>query len=469
MENGDVRFNRLVKTLVIIGDMVICGVLFYLFTLWEEGNRRSTYLETSFDQVLIVLLLMYMVCAVSGKVVLHRRKVFDYQIVIQALRNVCYFSILSVVLLSTGKFMHVFNLFYVAFLAACFICISIYRLTCRWCIKCYRTRDRNLHHAVLVGSTTNNIELYHELADDPAMGYHVDGYFDWEENAELSAFCTYLGTPDKVKDYLKNHSDVHYLYCCLPSKYGELILSIINYCENNLVHFYSVPNLYNYLHNRVYFNMMGNVPYLSLHLDPLSSFGNQLVKRTFDIVVSLIFLCTVFPFVFIIVAIISSITMPGPIFFRQKRNGLNDKIFYVIKFRSMKVNKDADSVQATKNDPRTTRWGEIMRKTNIDELPQFINVLLGDMSIVGPRPHMLKHTEEYSKLINKYMVRHFVRPGITGWSQVTGFRGETKELKDMEGRIRGDIWYIEHWSFWLDLYIMYKTVANVFEGDKNAY
>jgi putative colanic acid biosynthesis UDP-glucose lipid carrier transferase len=110
-----------------------------------------------------------------------------------------------------------------------------------------------------------------------------------------------------------------------------------------------------------------------------------------------------------------------------------------------------------------------MRKTNIDELPQFINVLLGDMSIVGPRPHMLLHTQEYSRLINKYMVRHFVKPGITGWSQVTGFRGETKELKDMEGRIRGDIWYLEHWSFGLDLYIMYRTVANVFRGEKNAY
>lgn len=121
------------------------------------------------------------------------------------------------------------------------------------------------------------------------------------------------------------------------------------------------------------------------------------------------------------------------------------------------------------HDPRKTRWGNIMRKTNIDELPQFINVLLGDMSIVGPRPHMLLHTQEYSRLINKYMVRHFVKPGITGWSQVTGFRGETKELKDMEGRIRGDIWYLEHWSFGLDLYIMYRTVANVFRGEKNAY
>ena len=110
-----------------------------------------------------------------------------------------------------------------------------------------------------------------------------------------------------------------------------------------------------------------------------------------------------------------------------------------------------------------------MRRTNIDELPQFINVLLGDMSIVGPRPHMLKHTEEYSKIINKYMVRHFIKPGITGWAQVTGFRGETRELEDMEGRVKADIWYMEHWSFLLDLYIMYKTVANVLHKDKQVY
>lgn len=166
---------------------------------------------------------------------------------------------------------------------------------------------------------------------------------------------------------------------------------------------------------------------------------------------------------------VAILTMPGPVFFKQKRNGLNDKEFYCYKFRSMRVNTQADSLQATKDDPRKTRWGNIMRKTSIDELPQFINVLLGDMSVVGPRPHMLKHTEEYSKLINKYMVRHFVKPGITGWSQVTGYRGETKELKDMEGRIRGDIWYIEHWSFGLDLFIIYKTVANAIHGEKNAY
>ena len=215
--------------------------------------------------------------------------------------------------------------------------------------------------------------------------------------------------------------------------------------------------------------MLGNVPFLSLRNDPLMRIENRVIKRAFDIVVSLLFLCTLFPIILLFVTIITKITMPGPVFFRQKRTGIYGKDFYCIKFRSMKINADSDRVQATKNDPRKTRWGNIMRKTNIDEFPQFWNVLMGDMSIVGPRPHMLKHTEEYSKLIDKYMMRHFVKPGITGWSQVTGFRGETKELSQMEGRVQGDIWYIEHWSFWLDIYIMYKTVANVIQGDKEAY
>lgn len=180
-------------------------------------------------------------------------------------------------------------------------------------------------------------------------------------------------------------------------------------------------------------------------------------------------LCTLFPIIFLIVGVTIKITSPGPIFFRQKRNGLNNKEFWCYKFRSMKVNKESDTLQATLNDPRKTKFGDFMRRTNIDELPQFINVLLGDMSIVGPRPHMLKHTEEYSKIINKYMVRHFIKPGITGWAQVTGFRGETRELEDMEGRVKADIWYMEHWSFLLDLYIMYKTVANALHKDKQAY
>lgn len=467
--NYTTRYNKIIKIIVIIGDLCICSGLFYAFYLSAQLLNKHTELVASLPQVLITITLCYMVCAIHGGIILHLRKVFPHQIVMRVFRNVFYFSILSGVLLTVGTYMNVFSLFFPAYVSALFLCISMYRLGFRTIVKHFRTRGRNLRHVVLVGSSSNIIELYHELTDDLSTGYRVAGYFDDSPNESMPDSCKYLGTPCQVQEYLHHSPQIHFLYCSLPSRQSDIILPIINYCENNLVHFYSLPNLHNYLHNRVFFNMMGDVPYLSLRPDPLSRTENKVLKRAFDIVFSLLFLCTIFPIVFCVVAIITKITMPGPIFFKQKRNGLNDKEFYCIKFRSMKVNNEADSKQATKDDPRKTRWGNIMRKTNIDELPQFINVLMGDMSIVGPRPHMLKHTEEYSKLINKYMVRHFVKPGITGWSQVTGYRGETKELKDMEGRVRGDIWYIEHWSFWLDMYIIYKTIRNAIKGEKNAY
>lgn len=468
--NRTVRYNSIIQTLVILGDLCICNGLFYAFCQGAEYMEKPVTFNATVPQILIVLSLSYLLCTIRGGVILHRRKVRRFQIIVRTLRNVFYFSIVSGFLLTIGMHFDVISLFYAAYLSTLFLILSIYRLFFRTCITAYRNNKNNIRYVVLVGSTANNIELYHELTSDPADGYSVVGYFDEEPNTELdSLHCTYLGKPEEVNAYLAAHPNIHYLFCCLPSRKANIILPIINYCENNVVHFYSVPNLRNYLHNRVYFNMMGNVPYLSLRPDPLSRPENKFLKRAFDIAFSLLFLCTLFPIILIIVTIITKLTMPGPIFFCQKRNGLNDKEFYCIKFRSMRVNKDADTLQATKNDPRKTKWGDIMRKTNIDELPQFINVLLGDMSIVGPRPHMLKHTEEYSKLINKYMVRHFVKPGITGWSQVTGYRGETKELKDMEGRILGDIWYIEHWSFGLDLYIIYRTVRNIFHGEKNAY
>lgn len=346
---------------------------------------------------------------------------------------------------------------------------SCYRLTLYYMVGRYRSKEEHTRKVVFVGSSANIKELFTMFHAVPSLGYQIVGYFDYEPRADALDKCEYLGTPADVVEWLKKHSEVQVLFCCLPSKDKEQIIPIIHCCVERFVKFYSVPNVRNYVSNRMYLEMVGDVPCFSLYESPLSDYRNKFWKRLFDIFFSLGVLCTVFPILFIVVAIVTKITMPGPIFFRQKRSGLNGRVFYCIKFRSMKVNKDSDSVQATKDDPRTTKWGHLLRKTNLDEIPQFINVLIGDMSIVGPRPHMLKHTQEYSKLISKYMMRHLVKPGITGWSQVTGFRGETKELWQMEGRVKGDIWYIEHWSFGLDMFIIYKTVVSMFKGDKEAY
>ena len=462
--NQDSRYNAMIELFVRIGDLIICNLLFYLFCLLNGITKEESLIQT-----FILLSIAYFTSTIRGGIILHHRKVKNFQIVLRVLRNVGFFGVITIPLIYLGHFSTPPIGIYCLFLLSLFIVITIFRLSVRSIVKQERLKTKNLRRVILIGGTENNVALYHELSDDPMLGYRVYGYFDDNVRKEYPPQCPRLGSPQDVIDFLKTHREIQEAYCCLPSAKKDIILPIIHYCENNLVRFYSVPNVRNYLHHRMYLNIIGSVPFLSLHEEPLGRIDNRIIKRIFDIVFSLLFLCTFFPFILIIVTIITKVTMPGPVFFKQKRTGLNGKTFTCFKFRSMRVNDDADQLQATKNDPRTTKWGEIMRHTNIDELPQFINVLLGSMSVVGPRPHMLKHTEQYSSIIDKYMIRHFVKPGITGWSQVNGFRGETKELGQMEGRISGDIWYIEHWTFGLDLYIIYKTIANAIHGEENAY
>ncbi len=201
---------------------------------------------------------------------------------------------------------------------------------------------------------------------------------------------------------------------------------------------------------------------------PLEKWFNQIIKRTFDIVFSLFMIVCIFSWLFPIIALLVKLSSPGPIFFKQMRSGKDNKSFWCWKFRSMRVNVDADSIQATKNDDRITPVGMILRKTNMDELPQFFNVLRGDMSVVGPRPHMLKHTEHYSRIIDEYMARHFIKPGITGFAQINGYRGETQDPLLMKKRVQCDVWYIENWSFFHDLKIIAMTTITMILGDDNA-
>ena len=440
------RFNKVLKSFVLLGDIILLNLLLWVFTsIWE--SRSLFEYSVSLLQNMALMTLCYLVCNIRSGVILHRPVVRPEQIMLRVARNMIPFVLMVLGLSYIFHFecvnLRQLGIFYVVLI----IVIISYRLTFR-----------------------SILELYHSMTDDPTSGYRVLGYFEDFPSDRYPMNIAYLGQPCEAVDYLtRNAGKVDQLYCSLPSARSAEIVPIINYCENHLIRFFSVPNVRNYLKRRMYFEMLGNVPVLSIRREPLELLENRIVKRSFDIICSLLFLCTFFPIIYIIVGLAIKISSPGPVFFKQKRSGEDGREFWCYKFRSMRVNAQCDTLQATECDPRKTRIGNLIRKTNVDELPQFINVLKGDMSLVGPRPHMLKHTEEYSHLINKYMVRHFVKPGITGWAQVTGFRGETKELWQMEGRVQRDIWYIEHWTFILDLYIMYKTVYNVIRGDKEAY
>lgn len=463
------RFNKVLKSCVLLGDLILLNLLLWGFEQFL-GNRFWCENCGSILQGMALITLCYLLCNMHSGVILHRSVVRPEQIMVRVLRNMVPFVLLSVciLLLFHFEFSHsrLFGLFYIVLI----LVIVSYRLAFRYFLELYRKQGGNVRKVILIGSHENMQELYHAMTDDPTSGYRVLGYFEDFPSDRYPSDVSYLGHPQEVNNFLKqNVGRVDQLYCSLPSAHSAEIVPIINYCENHLVRFFSVPNVRNYLKRRMHFEMLGNVPVLSIRREPLELLENRIVKRTFDIVCSTLFLCTIFPFIYIIVGVAIKMSSPGPIFFKQKRSGEDGKEFWCYKFRSMRVNAQCDTLQATEHDPRKTRIGEIIRKTSIDELPQFINVFKGDMSIVGPRPHMLKHTQEYSLLINKFMVRHFVKPGITGWAQVTGYRGETKELWQMEGRVMRDIWYIEHWTFLLDLYIMYKTVYNAIHGEKEAY
>lgn len=454
----DNQNNRLLKYIVILIDLLVLNVFAYLCADFIEP--LNGYLTKS--AYWLALNFAYILSVIMFPPILQLRRVENLAICGRALRTILAFDcilILFLLLLDST----VFGLWKYGIGITClhFVLLTCERLTGRGILKYIRSRKSNIRNVVFVGNTSNLAELYDVMMSDPSYGYRVLGYFADKPNESFTR-VPYIGKVDEVESWLDKQTDIiSGLYCSLTSSQADVIRHIISYCEHHVIVFYSVPNVRNYLKRTMNLAFYGDVPVLYLREMPLASYGNRLLKRSFDIVVSLVFLIFFFSWIFVIVAIIMKITMPGPIFFKQKRSGLDGRDFWCYKFRSMKVNKDADKVQATKDDPRKTKFGNIMRHTNIDELPQFWNVLLGNMSLVGPRPHMLMHTEMYSKLIDKYMVRHFAKPGITGWAQVTGSRGETHELWQMEERVKKDIWYIEHWSFWLDLKIMWLTVYNV--------
>lgn len=329
-----------------------------------------------------------------------------------------------------------------------------------------KRHEHNKIFAVVVGSDENAISLYRSNGDSNQSDYKMLGVF---ADKAVPKDVNTLGKVSDIEDYLKNNK-VHNLYCSIsPAQYEETVNTIIRICDDYCVQFYYVPNMDGYMRRTMTFGKLGDITVVSLRDEPLSNPVNRFIKRSFDVVISGLFLITLFPIIWILVAIGTSISSPGPIFFRQKRTGYRGKPFTMYKFRSMRVNADADRLQATQDDPRKTKFGNFLRRTSIDELPQFINVFVGDMSIIGPRPHMEYHTEMYKSEIDKYMVRHMVKPGLTGWAQVNGFRGETKTVDQMEGRVRADIWYIENWSILIDIKIFFMTIAQIFKGDSQAY
>ncbi|MXV38585.1 exopolysaccharide biosynthesis polyprenyl glycosylphosphotransferase [Flavobacteriaceae bacterium Ap0902] len=288
--------------------------------------------------------------------------------------------------------------------------------------------------------------------------------FDYKSSYNSETFFQ-----SSFKDYmLENEIEAVFINWDEFNLNKERELQMRNMTEEYGIKFYAISEFFgNYLLPSSY-NLSGNFPYIQLFKFPLDNPIKSTSKRVFDIFFSIVFFVTIASWLFPIIIILLWINQGFPIFFSQKRHGVDNIEFDCYKFRTMVINKEGNKSITVRNDPRVTKIGRILRKTSFDELPQFWNVLKGEMSIVGPRPHMLEQNFYYNDLIQKYNFRHYVKPGITGLAQVSGFRGEIKENKDMKDRVQSDLYYIRNWSFGLDISIIYRTVANMIKGDKNA-
>ena len=322
--------------------------------------------------------------------------------------------------------------------------------------------------AVIAGGGSLGLKLAERIADTPILGVTVAGFFDGRTSDRLEPAVRerLLGSVDDIADYVKKHR-VDLIYITLPMSSQPRIMKICDELRDTTASIYFVPDIFMFDLIQGRMDSIGGMPVMAVCETPF--FGvNAMVKRLSDIVLASLILILISPVLLAIAAIVK-ITSPGPALFKQRRYGLDGREVIVYKFRSMRVAEDGAVVkQATKGDPRVTPFGAFIRRTSLDELPQFINVLQGRMSIVGPRPHAIAHNEQYRKLVKGYMLRHKVRPGITGLAQVKGMRGETETADKMMMRIAYDLEYLRHWSLKLDLQIIWRTIFVVLKKD-NAY
>ncbi|QNK76809.1 exopolysaccharide biosynthesis polyprenyl glycosylphosphotransferase [Winogradskyella sp. PAMC22761] len=342
----------------------------------------------------------------------------------------------------------------------CFLLITIFKFTIYYLLQKYRTSfGGNFRKTVILGLNKKTLALENFFNKNPEYGYLHKKTFNLKKKEYSLEYC--------FEYVLKEGIDE--VYCSISELSNVQISEIVNFADNNLKILKFIPDSKEIYAKKLRYEYYDYIPILTLRNIPLEDSVNTFIKRVFDIFFSSFVIIFVLSWLTPIIAILIKLESKGTVFFKQSRNGFNYKEFDCYKFRSMTPNKDAHLYQATRGDQRVTTIGKFIRKTSIDELPQFFNVLFGDMSVVGPRPHMVSHTLMYAKRIDKFMVRHFVKPGITGLAQTSGFRGEVETDKDIIGRVKYDIFYIENWSILLDLKIIFQTFVNVFKGDDKAY
>ncbi len=455
------RYLILIAILFIVEDLLLLNLLYfgllYLFSL---------KFDDIYHLVLILVNLGYLLSFAVVRVNFNDVKQLHIPHLIR--RNFYKLAITAFILISCLFFLKISSIVSRLFILKFFSVAYLLMVIAQWITRkaLTFTIKKNVSKGIILGAGLVGGKIFEEMLRNIYNGVVILGFFDDNPSQNDSDI---EGDIERAKEYILKNGVTH-VFCTLPLSAEEKIRDFIKFCESHVINFHIVPAIgYYYTGSQPIVEHIGKMPVFVLRNIPLSYIHNAVLKRGVDILVSSIAIILLFPVLFPVLAILIKVSSPGPIFFKQKRTGKRGKEFNCYKFRTMRCSADAHTKQATADDNRKTKLGNFLRKTSLDELPQFYNVLIGNMSLVGPRPHMLMHTYEYSPKVDKYMVRHFVKPGITGLAQIKGYRGETKEIELMEKRIRADIHYVENWTLKMDLKIILKTALMILKGDEKAY
>ena len=455
------RYSKFTRSIYLIGDLVLLNISFitiYYIIFGHfypiEDNYVSLHFYFNLSWIITAFILnIYDIQRVEGNknIILNLVRLFFLHILL---------TTAFIVVRDKNVFSRDFLFLNYAVLSASIVC---WRLTSVFFFRLYRKAGGNYRRIIIVGFGETGRELKKFFDQHPQFGYRFLGFFD----DYIEGVPDVKGKTADIKSFVvKNHVDE--VYCSLADVKNEQVDDLIEFCQNNLVRFKIIPDFTGIRFKKFKLDFYGDFPIITFRDIPLDDHLNQFAKRAFDIIFSLAVLIFVGSWLFPLIAIILWLDSPGPIIFMQKRNGKNKNIFWCYKFRSMYVNTESDTRQASRNDERITKFGQFLRKTSLDEFPQFINVLKGDMSVVGPRPHPLKLDERFETL-GHYRERQMVKPGVTGLAQVKGLRGETPHVQLMEHRVLMDSFYIKKWSFLLDIKIISMTLGSLVKGDKNAF
>lgn len=443
----------------------------YIITVWIEFYPKTPVFSYKVFFILISLILVWPASAAfSDAYDEFRSRNFTFEIG-SVVKNVFIQSIAAVVILFFAKHKHLDEAFIVIYPTILFLLLLANKMIVRKILQLQRKKGMLLRNLLIVGTGELGMSFFDILQKNPQFGYKVVGFVDDKKNTVLNGL--YRGNIENLDEILSS-SEINDVIIALPDYSANKLEEVIKTCENHTIRVKVIPDYFKFMSSKYKFSMFGRFPIVSVREDKLNEFHWRVIKRTFDLVITIFLFLFIFWWLWPIIGFAIKMSSAGPIFFKQERWGRHNQRFIAYKFRSMKtdcpeLSQDGKYVQATKDDPRITKIGKFLRKTSLDELPQLINVLKGEMSLVGPRPHPTPLNLESKNQVYLYMLRHLVTPGLTGWAQIKGHRGETKTVEAMQQRINHDVWYIENWSFWLDIQIILLTIWLMIIGDNKAY